>query len=389
MDSVQTHMPGQPPVPVTDRDREACEACLLTALVALAEEREADSIHAPPEALNQVRFAVRQGLPVTSVVRSVWASHSKTQDALLAQVGALLSPVEIVPTMLELNDQLFTIVNCYVGELMAEYDEELSVWRGQLSEDRRRVVDSLMAGAVPHDAERILGLRLTDAHLVAFARQAADGFVATADQDLARFVGAATKTLSATGCLILPQDGETLVWWTFAGEPPAEVERALEDASVPPWMRLAVGEPGRGVTGFRDALDSAKLARLATGIDGANRVQSYASTRLVCLGLTDPGAASLFVRSVLRGALADDDKVAEYRSTALAYLEAGGSLRRAAARLNVAPNTVTYRVARLAELLGRPVTDRPAETLAALVLAEAMPSLLAPIRRNPVSTAGR
>ena len=51
------------------------------------------------------------------------------------------------------------------------------------------------------------------------------------------------------------------------------------------------------------------------------------------------------------------------------YLAAGGSAKRAAAELYVHQNTVTYRIKRAEELLGRSVTEDPVELICALTLA--------------------
>jgi hypothetical protein len=55
--------------------------------------------------------------------------------------------------------------------------------------------------------------------------------------------------------------------------------------------------------------------------------------------------------------------VVELRNTLRCFLKSGNSRLAAARELRLAPNTVAYRVARAAELLGRPAAERPTETL--------------------------
>jgi DNA-binding PucR family transcriptional regulator len=60
------------------------------------------------------------------------------------------------------------------------------------------------------------------------------------------------------------------------------------------------------------------------------------------------------------------------RETLLAFLRAGGRSMRAAKELYVHQNTVTYRVKRAEELLGRGVNEEPLELMCALVLADTL-----------------
>jgi DNA-binding PucR family transcriptional regulator len=57
------------------------------------------------------------------------------------------------------------------------------------------------------------------------------------------------------------------------------------------------------------------------------------------------------------------------RETALAFMRAGGRATEVARGLYVHHNTVAYRVKRAEELLGRKLSERPAELLCALTLA--------------------
>jgi DNA-binding PucR family transcriptional regulator len=78
--------------------------------------------------------------------------------------------------------------------------------------------------------------------------------------------------------------------------------------------------------------------------------------------------ASDFVRAEL-GRLAETTERAEnLRHTVRAYFAAGNSAAAAATELGVAERTVTYRLRRAEELIGRPLTGRRAELETALRL---------------------
>lgn len=378
VESVATALSDTPaPVEMTSYEREACEACLLTALIALTHAEPITDLHAPAEAVNQVRMSVRQGIPIDIVVRTVWASHAKVQNALLSEIETLLSHEQVVPAARLLNQRLFEVVNIYVRELMAEYEEELSTRRGDLSEDRIAVFESLLDGSAPPGAERVLGLRLDSWHLVAQAWRSTAGYIREADAEIGRYVAAATRTLGATASLVLPHGSVTTIWWTFRSPPP-DVVRALSGPTRPEWLHLSLGEAARGARGVRDAYRSACLSHAAMPISAgrASPVVAYETVRVATLALGEADAAAQFVRSVLRGALSDDQKVRDYREAARAYLATGLSRQAAARQLHVAPNTVAYRVTRLGELLGRAVQDNLVETLIALELTAHAPELL-------------
>ena len=94
--------------------------------------------------------------------------------------------------------------------------------------------------------------------------------------------------------------------------------------------------------------------------------------------MSDPNAARMFVQRELRGALGMTAKVVDLRTTVRLFLENGGSRVMTASALNLAATSVAYRVSRLSDLLGRPVADRPVETLLALQLLHRFPQLGTP-----------
>ena len=101
-------------------------------------------------------------------------------------------------------------------------------------------------------------------------------------------------------------------------------------------------------------------------------VTSYQRVELVSLLASDLPRARRFVAAQL-GPLASTSEPAErLRETVLAFLVAGGSGTRAAKELYVHQNTVTYRVKRAEELMGRRVNHNPVELVCALTLAAAL-----------------
>jgi DNA-binding PucR family transcriptional regulator len=134
---------------------------------------------------------------------------------------------------------------------------------------------------------------------------------------------------------------------------------------------VAFGKPGEGVVGFRSTYEEAKqAARIAALVgDAKPSVTSYARVELVSLLASDVPRARAFVASQL-GPLAVTGGTAErLRETVLAFLVSGGSPTRVAEELFVHKNTVTERIKRAEEMLGRGVNESPVELEAALTLA--------------------
>jgi DNA-binding PucR family transcriptional regulator len=70
---------------------------------------------------------------------------------------------------------------------------------------------------------------------------------------------------------------------------------------------------------------------------------------------------------------ADDDVARRLAATLRVYLDENASRSRAAKRLNIHDNTVSYRVRQAQELLGRRVDERSLELRVALALHSALP----------------
>jgi DNA-binding PucR family transcriptional regulator len=102
--------------------------------------------------------------------------------------------------------------------------------------------------------------------------------------------------------------------------------------------------------------------------DGNGARAAYPDLALEALLVEDPEAARRFAERELGSLAARDDATLRITATLAIFLEEGGSFVRAARRLGVHTNTVTYRVRRAETELGRPVTDRHLELAVALRL---------------------
>jgi hypothetical protein len=131
-------------------------------------------------------------------------------------------------------------------------------------------------------------------------------------------------------------------------------------------LHVAVGLPGKGVSGFRTSHAEARAAqRLTLSAVSASPVVRYDDVELLCL-VADRGDAMRRMVAREIGPLAGADKnLALVRETVLAYLTTL-NVEATADRLFVHKNTVRYRIAKAEELLGHPLSERSTQVELAL-----------------------
>jgi hypothetical protein len=364
------------PAMVTGSEREGCEASLLTVLVGL--HQEIPSVSRSGSATENVRQSVHRGVGIDTVLNTVWACHAMAQDALLTEVERVLTGERLISEVRRLIRAMTSYITSYAGELIREYEEEAALWKGRVPAEQLRIFTLLVAGSDPGaHAEEILGVRLTDVHLVASVWRRAAGRLPDSEGTIATFACTAGETLGAARTLILPQEDSTVVWWSWRAMPPADHLDRLRRLTRPPWMNLAVGTAERGSHGV---LDSHQACLQAARVGKRSEIDSfwpYAELRVVALMSADAEAARRFARAELAGLSAKDAKLQALRETLRVYLRNGASRTATAKDLYIAVNTVSYRVAKAGDLLGRPAGERPVETLLALELAHYFPDFLA------------
>jgi len=138
-----------------------------------------------------------------------------------------------------------------------------------------------------------------------------------------------------------------------------------------PGLLVALAKAGWGIAGFRESHEQAGDARHVAVLQGkpAGSVTRYGRVALAALGAADPAQARAFVTREL-GRLADEDETSQRLAATLrVYLDEQASRTRAAKRLGVHENTVSYRVRQAEEILGRGVDENALELHMALVLA--------------------
>lgn len=340
--------------------RQGTEAAMVHALLMLADPT-CGLPDAPEESLEGTREHVRRGIPLDLVLRGIRLGHSDITRSFLQACERGVEPGRRAEEMAAVSDELFRFVDGFADAMAREFLSEHDRWAASAAAARTQTVNAILAGD-PTDtaqASRTLGYDLTRTHL---------GLAAWTDHPVpgSTLHLAATDVLRSRGAsatLVVPLGtGRLWAWGAVTG--PGGPAPAL-----PADVRVAVGLPGAGVDGFRRTHEEARRAeRLRTlGGDVRAGTSDYGDVAVAALLSADLTGAREFVRREL-GALAEPS-AEDVRTTLLHYLEAERAVATVAAELHIARGTVTYRVRRAEQILGRDVGERRLELHVALLLA--------------------
>jgi DNA-binding PucR family transcriptional regulator len=331
---------------------------------------------APPEALAYAKEYVRRGLGLEVLLRAYRAGQKELGRIALDRLRAVGSDAEHrVEAVGFFTDWLFAWVEALERQLTVVYMTEREQWVRGATAMRAAEVRALLDGSRA-DLEGV-SKRLVyelDRHHVAFLvwSDEADG---DGGHGQARFgemeerAAAVAEGLGAQGVLTI-SEGRHLACWAGLRDPavPAAARETLPE--VADGLRVALGTPGHGVEGFcqshAEALRARQVAKLGRARSGWTPFDDVA---LDALTTHDLDEARRFVRRELGPLASEDDAILRLRATLRVFLEEGSSFVRAARRLGVHENTVTYRVHRAEELLGHRAAERQLELRVALRLA--------------------
>jgi len=356
--------------------RRGNEGTTLRALLALV-EGPAATPPAGEAVLGSIRELVHRTVPLDQVLRGVRIGHAATTEAFLRACAELADPEVAVEEVTAVSRELFSYVDDLSDTMIRTYLAEHEAWTAGAAAARADVVRSLLSDSSTKDiggASRVLGYDLRHVHeaVVVWSDSPNSGSA------LRAAAVEALRARRATTTLVVPvASGRSWAWGTVfqAGSHRPESWEDIAGTLSRHRVRAAFGTRGGGVEGFRRSHREAERAegverlRREAGLE-PRRATAYADVATVALLATDLDAAGDFVRRELGGLAARTAPVAALRTTLFHYLAAERSLVDVARRLHVARGTVTYRVKRAREVLGRDLDDRRFDLHTALALAE-------------------
>ncbi|MEH3140971.1 MAG: helix-turn-helix domain-containing protein [Mycobacterium kyogaense] len=345
-----------------------CEAVALGALSLVALDEDV-SFAQMPEVLAGPMEVVARGIGIEHMLRSIHLAHSTAVGFLLDAAERLVPEAQRFTEMRRINEVLFGIVDVLTTHMAAEYARAHEEWVAGSVALRAQIVEDLLAGTpVPMDrAVRVLGYDLNRWHL---------GIIVwtgpTASVEPAQLKTVAAETLAAAGCastLVHPIGAQRV--WAWGSRTTTPPDAVIPTAPPPHGIRVAIGTAGAGVEGFGEThRRAAEVARIGSMSTSPGCVFRYQDLDIVAMLSTDLSAAREFVARELGDLAGSTEAVRTVRHTLKCYLDRDRSLAGAASDLQVARNTVAYRVQRAEQLRGRPTTIRRLHLHAALTLVE-------------------
>jgi hypothetical protein len=361
--------------------RQSTRANLGVMVTLLREGADPRSAQAPPEAIAYAKEYVVRGLDFTLLQRAYRSAQGRFAGMILERLRqATDDPDRLADAMGFFNAWIFAWIETIDRQLTEVYMHEREQRVRGAAAMRAAEVRALLGGA-PVDlaaASTRLGYELDRFHVgyVVWTESAGDspGGGHSLYGEMEQVAATVAESLGARGTLTVPQ-GRHLACWAGRREP-----LHLDDLRVPfgagATASVAAGSPARGVEGFvlshREALLARRVAQLEA--NGRPVCVSYPDLALDSLITGDLEAAERFAARELGPLAAGDEATHRLASTLAVYLEESRSFARAARRLGVHTNTVTYRVHRAEEVLGHPVAERQLELRVALRLLDLLPA---------------
>lgn len=334
--------------------RASCYGNIRAALRALGADRQPPR-NSPAEALHEARVTARSGVALQPLLHTYRIGHAVVLErffGLIEELGP--TPAQRHSATLIGSKYLFSYVDRVVGEVSEEYTAERERVLRSSIQRRVQLVRDVLGGANIDSTE--LGYRLEQEHLAVVAiGPGADASL----RDLARRLERQLLTVAMT---------DDTVWaWLGSARRSEHGERhdVVCGDGTAGRTRYAVGEPGHGITGFRESHAQALAAyRVAALLP--QPVTRYDDVALEAALLSDVRAARRFVDRELGPLTAPDQRSRVLRETLESYVQCGFNAAASAATLGISDRTVAYRMRGVEELIGRTVLTRSTELAAAL-----------------------
>ncbi len=309
----------------------------------------------PAEAAAQARRAARTGVSPGTVLRRYVAGHGRLGD-FVAEETARVGLASDAPALLHISGTHDALLGHLTAAIEHEHDQERQ--RIACSPEQRRLqrVQRLLDGEDPSAADLAeLGYRFDAWHV---------GVIATGAN-----ARAAVETLKADRQLLPVSSSEETVWaWLGGQRRPvhADMERLRLD-SEPTGVSLAIGEPAKGLQGWRETHEQAKGA-LQVALFGRQKRARFADIAVLTPLVQNPDRARSFVGLYLSPLNSQKDGGTALRQTLRAYLEADRNASSAARRLGIDRRTLARRLDTIEERLGYKLDARKPELEVALRL---------------------
>jgi PucR C-terminal helix-turn-helix domain/GGDEF-like domain len=340
--------------------REAVRAAVAYAVAAVESAGRDPLAPVPDQLLAQARAAARNDVSIDTVLRRYSAGYALLGDFLVreAQDAEPLAAAELKRGLRAIAEVFDRLVASISDVYVRENEERLPDAAHRRAERVRRLLAGEPAGTED------LNYQFDAWHLAAIA---AGPDAAEALRDLAAAVG--------RNLLLARAEGGKTVWAWLGGRGRFAARELLQhgERTLPGEVLLALGEPGRGMEGWRLSHRQAKAA-MAVLQRGHQRRTCYADVALLASALRDEVLAGSLRQIYLAPLEGGQDGGVTLRKTLVAYFAAQRNASSTAAAMGVSRQTVNRRLRAAEARIGRPVDACAAELETALKLCELTPA---------------
>ncbi|WP_301546773.1 CdaR family transcriptional regulator [Gordonia sp. X0973] len=368
---------------------DSVESNVSTILYGLANNVPISHLQPPSAAVEYARRLAQRGVSPNSLVRAYHVGQHDFLNEFFPIVDSMGYSRELTLEVLRYSsDLVFAYIDWITIYVFDVYEQERNLWLGAAGNIRSALIHGLLQESGNDGAafEAQTRYRLDQYHVAAVIwsdaeRPLTPASMETAATGLARAIGASRDIVSTA------VDRETLWAWIPLGDHPPRLESAVLGSTLklPPSLRICLGLPAPGLSGFRRTHEQAIAAYEVVSMPHGPRGpvvgfgdRGIAVTSLLAANLDSTRA---WVGEVL-GSLADDtDNAAVLRETLRTFFATGESHLHTAEQLNLHRNTVKYRVDKA--LAGqRNRHDRLDMALALQVCEFLGPTVLRPVARK-------
>lgn len=334
-----------------------------------------------PSTVVIARSGVQRGIPLNDLFRSVRLAHEKTWHWTFNQITTS-APISEQPAALALvTEFFFAYADIILLEAEHHYEIERDAWLRGTAAARAAAVEDIISGTEndPQSASRRMRYDVNRHHLGVRAWLDTPSDDPAVQSTLTSALLRLAEALSAQSSMVLPVGSTSITAWLSRPQAftAAELASLGDHARSPDGVSLAIGEPGWGIGGFgRTHFEASQAHRLASLLGEHHSVVTcYRDVAVAALASADVDHAVAFVKRILGPLAVDDEATYRIAATLAVYLDENRSPGRAAQRLTVHPNTVSYRVHRAEQLLGRAIDANSLELSVALALLPALRGL--------------
>ncbi|WP_037067544.1 PucR family transcriptional regulator [Pseudonocardia acaciae] len=331
-----------------------------------------DQIDLPAAAAHYTRRLAQRDVPVEALLRAYRLGEGVYLQWWFRLVERHQPDAKLLMEVVYYTAHIATAYIDRVCEhLVAVYDDERKLWTQRAAATRAVQVRTALfdEDLSASTAEAITGYRMQGEHigLVAWSSASHSGRELESTAQV-------IATASGQQPLAVLADDRTL-WAWVSGPTTAKVDPAAladELARRGSGVRIALGSPAVGLTGFRASHHEALNAQRVATIRGeaAPSVTAFAEVAASAFLAKDLRSARRWVSDVLGGLAVDDPGMAELRKTVLSFLRTGASLTEAATELHLHKNTVRYRLRKAEDIRGRPTAEGRVDLEIALLACE-------------------